>query len=99
MDYCNMDTWDSMINWNFVLPPSRPSKWQLDWISSHVKNIDLSSPVAVLGSTPEFRDHLYELGFTSIFVFDKNLSFYQRMSKARIYQNDENFVHGDWLDT
>lgn len=94
-----MNTWDSMNNWDLVLPPSRPSKSQLDWISSHIRKIDKAQPVAVLGSTPEFRDHLYELGFENIHIFDKNLTFFQRMSDARIYHNEEVFVYGDWLDT
>jgi hypothetical protein len=94
-----MDTWDLIINWNLVIPPSRPSKWQLDWISLYVNNLDLSHPVAILGSTPEFRDHLYELGFKNIYVFDKNPVFYQKMSAIRIYRNEEIFVQGDWLDT
>lgn len=94
-----MNTWDLMMNWSYVLPPSRPSAKQLNNISNLCKDIDRNAPVAVLGSTPEFRDLLYEAGFSSIYVFDKNLNFYQSMSKLRVYNSEEKYVEGDWLVT
>ena len=88
------DTWDVMDHWNIVLPPSRPSAWYLSRIVECAQNIDHRAPVAVLGSTPEFRDLLHEQGFDSIYVFDRNVSFYERMCRARIYNNAERFVEG-----
>jgi len=94
-----MGTWDFMNEWHLVLPPSRPSAWQLNWITKSVEFLDRSSPVAILGSTPEFRDLLYELGFINIFIFDKNESFYEITNTLRVYSGGEKFVAGDWLIT
>jgi len=94
-----MNTWDLMKHWYLVLPPSRPSALQLTRIQSQLYKIDRSLPIAVLGSTPEFRDLLFECGFRKIYVLEKNIGFYQAMSEARIYRNAENFVNGDWLET
>jgi len=55
--------------------------------------------VGVLGSTPEFRDLLVEMGFTRIYVFDNNIGSYERMSRLRIYSGQEEFVFGHWLET
>jgi len=90
-------TWHNMTNWNYVLPPSRPSISELDRIRTYCKNVDKSKPVAILGSTIEFRDLLAELGFKSIFVFDKNRSFYDNVSNLRAYNNEEVLVEGDWI--
>ena len=94
-----METWDLMHHWHLVLPPSRPSANQLDWIRAAIAEVERDRPVAVLGSTPEFRDLLSECGFTRIYVLEKNVSFYEAMSNARIYRNPETVVTGDWLDT
>lgn len=94
-----MDTWDLMNNWHLVLPPSRPSAGQLLRISALASDIERSAPVGVLGSTPEFRDLLHELGFTNIHVLERNLRFYEAMGAWRVYQNDEHVVKGDWRDT
>lgn len=94
-----MDTWDLMQNWSYVLPPSRPSDKQLKEILTISKTIDRDAPVAILGSTPEFRDLLFEARFHSIYVFDKNPNFYEAMSRLRIYDNEESVVSGDWLDS
>ncbi|MFC0242621.1 hypothetical protein [Rhodopseudomonas telluris] len=56
------------------------------------------SPVAVLGSTPEFRDLLCDCGFRNVFVIDKNQEFHERMNHMRIFRNEEVFVCGDWID-
>jgi hypothetical protein len=92
------DTWDSIQHWELVLPPSRPSAAQLTQISSLIQGVNRDEPVAILGSTPEFRDLLYECGFTKIYVLDRNTFFYNSMSQGRIYKNQEQFVKGDWID-
>jgi hypothetical protein len=56
-------------------------------------------PVAILGSTPEFRDLLHESGFREIFVFERNSAFYDAMSRSRVHDNQEMFVQGDWTTT
>ncbi len=94
-----VDSWDLMNNWDLVIPPSRPSPKQLDLLVTLVSKIDNRKNVAVLGSTIEYRDILYELNFENIFVFDRNEQFYSLISKSRIYQNKEIFVKGDWLET
>jgi hypothetical protein len=94
-----MDTWDLMQNWHLVLPPSRPSAAQLNRIRSRIHAVPRTAPVAVLGSTPEFRDLLYECGFQHIFVLDRNLAFYKAMSEIRIYQYPEKLIEGDWMQT
>src|ERR1035438_1336314 len=95
----NAAGWDSMRTWDLVLPPSRPSATELDRIRSVISLLDHSCPVAILGSTPEFRDLLHECGFGRIFVLDKNRTFFTSMSEARIYDNEESFIEGDWLTT
>src|SRR5438874_2651655 len=82
------DTWDLIRTWNLVLPPSRPSARELAAIRDRLSDIPHDAPVAVLGSTPEFRDALYEMRYEHIFVLDRNVSFYRAMSEARIYRNE-----------
>lgn len=94
-----MDNWDLMRHWSLVLPPSRPSASQLSKIRTTLQEAPKTGAVAVLGSTPEFRDLFHELGFPNIFVFDRNQRFYDAMSSYRVYRNAETFVRGDWLDT
>jgi len=92
--------WSSESDWDLVLPPSRPNEYQLDIIRKIVserKSDDLK--VAILGCTPEFRDLLCELGVEHIYLFDKSVDFYQKMSTYRIFDNAEIFVQGNWLDT
>ena len=49
--------------WEYVLPPSRPTVYELQRIESTVSLFDKKKPVAVLGSTIEFRTLLNRLGF------------------------------------
>lgn len=94
-----MDSWSLMKNWNQVIPPSRPSTEQLNYLTSFAKKLNKKDHVAVLGSTMEFRDLLHELGFQNVFVFDRNKEFYEQTSKARIYANKESFIQGNWIET
>jgi len=93
------DTWNLMNNWELVIPPSRPSPAQIELLVSIASKVDKTSNVAVLGSTIEYRDVLYELNFKNIFVFDRNKKFYELTTGHRIYKNKETLVHGDWLET
>ncbi len=94
--------WDSSAlaeGWDLVLPPSRPSARQLVLVRDALTAIDRQSPVGVLGSTPELRDLLFELGFVDVYVFDKNRSFHEAMTEQRVHRSRETLVEGDWLDT
>src|SRR5438552_17781697 len=93
------DMWSHIRTWWLVLPPSRPAAWQLARVRKEIRDVDRSAPVGVLGSTPEFRDLLHELGFTNVLVFERNLHFHREVSKLRVYQNPETLVEGDWLET
>ncbi len=86
-----------MQHWDLVLPPSRPSATQLVNIKSHIRDLDRSRPVAILGSTPEFRDLLFECGFQDIYVLEKNPMFLAAMSAMRVYKNPERVLEGDWF--
>ena len=95
----SVDIWKQMHHWNLVLPPSRPSAFQLFNLRRRIEGLDRRLPVAVLGSTPEFRDSLYEWGFQEIYVLERNMAFHESVSKLRIHQNPEHIVKGDWMDT
>jgi len=95
-----MKIWSKTSDWDLVLPPSRPNDFQLGLIRNMLLRYDLSTiRVGILGSTPEFRDLLCELNIKTIVVFDKSIDFYKKMSDYRIYDNQEIFVNGNWLDT
>lgn len=57
--------------WEYVLPPSRPTVYELQRIEGTVSLFDKKKPVAVLGSTIEFRTLLNRLGFQDIYIFQK----------------------------
>lgn len=94
-----MDTWDLMSDWYLVLPPSRPSAVQIARIRGQMVGVNRQLPAAVLGSTPEFRDLLHESGFHQVYVLERNPKFYAAMTEARVHDNQEHFVQGDWLET
>ena len=98
-DPMNIDGWNFMHNWDLVLPPSRPSALQLNRIKTQIQNIDRSVPVAILGSTPEFRDLLFQCGFQEIYLLERNLEFLDEMSSLRAYRNKEHVIEGHWLTT
>ena len=80
-------------------PPSRPAYWQIEIMRRFLRTRNRREPVAVLGSTPEFRDLLAEMGFGNVYIFENNLRFYKRMKQFRCYENQEHLVRGDWLQT
>jgi hypothetical protein len=71
----------------------------LQFFAQHLQAVDLCRPVAVLGSTPEFRDLLATLGFSTVYVLDKNPEVYSSLTALRASSSSELFVKGDWLDT
>ena len=54
-----MSDWKNMEQWEMVLPPSRPTVEELDRIEKYIGSYSRAEPIAILGSTPEFRDLLY----------------------------------------
>lgn len=96
-----MSDWKNMEQWEMVLPPSRPTVEELDRIEKYIGSYSRAEPIAILGSTPEFRDLLYRMGFKKRFIFDKSIDFYQRMSKLLPLHtiDGEQLIVGEWLDT
>jgi len=94
-----MGTWSNVRTWELVLPPSRPSAVQLGRIRDTLRGIDRGAPAAVLGSTPEFRDLLWECGISQVVVLERDKAFHAEMERLRVYSNEETVVWGDWLDT
>lgn len=87
-------------NWEYVLPPSRPSVSELERIRALLVREDKDIPVAILGSTIEFRNLLHEMNFRNIYIFEKNPDFYKWTNSWIIDGlENENIVCGDWLDT
>ena len=92
--------WDLVDTWDLVLPPSRPSTEQLKRIRVVADGINRQKPVAILGSTPEFRDVLCQMGFESIYIFDNNQAFYKKMTNLMVSDTTkEKLIVGDWLNT
>lgn len=89
--------WQSISDWRFVCPPSRPGAHQLNFVERAIKDVDHNRPVAVLGSTVEYRDLLSTLGFKNIFVIDKNHNFHQLVTRLRRYRTAESLITADWL--
>lgn len=96
-----MGTWDIIsTNWEFVLPPSRPSDIELNRIKYYTNTFSRKEPVAVLGSTIEYRDLLYFMGFEQVYVFEKNITFHDDLDTWKVYScENEVLVEGDWLET
>lgn len=94
-----MDTWSRMRSWDLVLPPSRPDCWQLATIRRLIEGMDRTLPIAILGSTVEFRDQVCSLGFKSVYVFERNEEFYTIASRMRAFHSNEEVVWGDWMTT
>ena len=74
-----MSNWDNMLQWEVVLPPSRPTEEELNRIVKEISHYDKKLPVAVLGSTPEFREILHRLNFS-------NSTFPADIRKQRLYK-------------
>ena len=95
-----MSDWKNMDQWYTVLPPSRPTLEELNRIELYLDNIERNEPIAILGSTPEFRELIFRLGFEKRFIIDKSKDFYQRMGKLipNSVQSNEFFLNGEWTN-
>ena len=85
--------------WDLVLPPSRPSATELDRIRFSYYDAGPLMSRSHPWQHPRIRDLLHECGFSRIFVLDKNRTFFTSMSEARVFENEESFIEGDWLET
>jgi hypothetical protein len=88
--------WGSEFHWENVLPPSRPSLQQLQHLGLVIEHVPRDVPVAVMGSTPEYRDLLALHGFPDVTVIDLSPSFYHSMSLLRSTRSAEHFDESDW---
>lgn len=87
-------------NWQLVLAPARPSIEEINRIRALIYHFDRMVPVAVLGSTIEFRNLLHDMGFTNICIFEKNKDFYEWTCTWITHDvNCEHVIWGDWLET
>lgn len=87
-------------NWQYVIPPSRPSIYEIERIRLILQTVDREKPIAVLGSTIEFRNLLHNMNFRNIFVFERNRSFYEWTNSWITHDIEcENVIWGNWLDT
>lgn len=92
------DTWAQITTWGLVLPPSRPHTTELNRIRAQIASVDRCEPVAILGSTPEFRDLLASSGFEEVELLERNPSFARSVEALRTHQSDDRMVIGNWLD-
>lgn len=99
MSICDVNSWAKYCSWELVQAPSRPAPWQLDIIRGALSDIPKSAPVAVLGSTIEFRNLLAGLSYEDIFVFERNPSFYEYISEYKSFNYGEMLVPGNWVET
>ena len=98
MGKTELGSWDHIDTWELVLPPSRPSKKHLGFIKRILKDIATDKPIAVLGCTPEFRDVLFELGFSNCYYIDNNEHAVSVMNSLRIYPASDKLIQGDWIE-
>lgn len=93
-----MNTWEKINTWFLVLPPSRPTILEIDRIRLALRGIDRALPVAVLGSTPEFRQVLAD--FSEVTIFHNSDVFHrQATALCPVRSLDERQIVGDWLET
>lgn len=99
---CNqsyINSWSRFTSWQNVTPPSRPSETQIMLCRKHLEGIARSCPVAVLGSTIEYREMLANMGFNSVTIFEKNVDFYNYITPFARCSLKETLVAGDWLES
>lgn len=90
--------WNFFSMWQCVLPPNRPTEESLKAIGEILESTE-PGPVAVLGSTIEFRDLLARSNQFRPIVLEKWPAFTEQVDHLRLYSNSEELVIGDWLDT
>jgi hypothetical protein len=94
-----MTDWGGFVDWRLVLPPNRPSAPTLALVEQVLAPVPRERSVAVLGSTPEYRDLLARLGFHDVTVFEKSRKFKAIADELRGWPQREKVVWGGWRDT
>lgn len=94
-----LHTWEIIRSWHNVLPPSRPSERELRWLARLITRTAPDKPsIAILGSTPEFRDIAFELN-AKVYVFEQSIDTFKYMSSLRRYKNEDVLIEGNWFNT
>lgn len=94
-----LHTWEIIRSWHNVLPPSRPSERELRWLARMIARTVPNNPsIAILGSTPEFRDIAFELN-AKVYVFERSVDTFKYMSTLRRHSNEDVLIEGDWINT
>ena len=87
--------------WGLFLPPARPSLSELTAIEQYVVDLKKNNPelqVAILGSTPEFRDicQAYNIAYKCI---DYNKQNFIDLRKYMLHKDtDDKVIVGDWRE-
>lgn len=95
----DINSWSKFTSWKEVTPPSRPDSWQISICRKALASLSLDATIGVLGSTIEYRKLLEEMGFHNIYIFERNLDFYNYTNKTWGLKAKEIIVHGNWIDT
>lgn len=90
--------WQKISDWRLVCPPSRPSQAHLSFVRDAICKVSRNEPVAVLGSTVEYRDLLSYMGFRNVHVIEKNIDFHTNASKLLRTHPSETIVNEDWVN-
>jgi SAM-dependent methyltransferase len=99
--------WDEMsfLEWQDIRFPWRPlpsDEPHLFKAISELNKFDFSKKVAVLGSTPELRNTLFQHNKSKsnfkVDVIDQSSEMYLKMSQVFKTDFKENFIHSDWIE-
>jgi hypothetical protein len=82
--------------WSVAEPPNRPGSDVLKILSTTLDPLDRRSPVAVLGSTVEYRRLLNQMGFEHVDVLERSEAFYRWSSTFVPEAQREQLVLRDW---
>lgn len=95
-----MTDWSQHRSWELVLPPSRPTTEELSRIRLALRSVRRAEPIAILGSTPEYRDLLARAGFSNVHLIDASETFHDAMTQMCAYRVSlkERFHHETWQD-
>lgn len=85
--------------WRIFIPPARPSFSELSLIEEHLqdrKRQNQESTIAILGSTPEFRDLCQRVG-AAYACIDYSADNFHKLGQYMYHKNqDERLLVGDW---
>lgn len=102
MDRYEFAKWDALArSWSNFLSPCRPDKEDLEAIQEHlqrrISNGEPCGRLLILGSTPEFRDLIPQMGI-DVTIIDQNQSMVDFMQRLQLAPNSkETVVLEDWF--